>query len=209
MKLFICQFCGSERKNHNSWRNHERCCPSNPDRNYKNGMTGKKGSNQFTKAKELGISVPKYDRSHLPLSGCVAASSEQKSKWAKEGKTGGYKPNAGISKKFRVKDSFGNKTVLQSSYELKCSVILDKLGIKWIRPKHLKYGNGKKYFADFYLTDFDIYLDPKNAYKAQLDEEKINSVIAENNVKVFILTEEKINVEYITALVSPNGEGFA
>jgi hypothetical protein len=40
MTLFICCYCGSQRKNLNSWRNHERCCPSNPDRNYKNGMIG-------------------------------------------------------------------------------------------------------------------------------------------------------------------------
>ena len=58
MELFICQFCGSERKNHNSWRNHERCCPSNPDRNYKNGMSGKKGRNQYQKAKDLGLPAP-------------------------------------------------------------------------------------------------------------------------------------------------------
>jgi very-short-patch-repair endonuclease len=37
----ICQFCGKECKNANSHRNHERTCPKNPNRNYKNGMTGK------------------------------------------------------------------------------------------------------------------------------------------------------------------------
>ncbi len=58
MKLFICSYCGSERKNHNSWRNHERCCSSNPNRNYKNGKVGKKGSNQYTKAEELGLPKP-------------------------------------------------------------------------------------------------------------------------------------------------------
>ena len=58
MKLFICCHCGSERKNVNSWKNHERTCPSNSSRKYKNGMTGKKGSNQHTKAKELGKPKP-------------------------------------------------------------------------------------------------------------------------------------------------------
>ena len=208
MKLFICNYCGSERKNANSWINHERCCPSNPNRNYKNGMIGKKGTNQFIKAKELGLPKPVYDRSHLPLYGCAAALPEQKSKWAKEAKTGGYKPNAGRSKKFKVKDSFGIETVLQSTYELKCAEILNELSIKWVRPKHLKYKDGKKYFADFYLTDFGIYLDPKNDYKAKLDEEKINSVMVYNNVKVFVITKDKLNREYIKTLVSPNGEGF-
>lgn len=37
----ICQYCGKECKNANSHRNHERTCPKNPNRNYKNGMLGK------------------------------------------------------------------------------------------------------------------------------------------------------------------------
>lgn len=50
-----CQFCAKECKNENSHRNHERCCPVNPNRRYKNGMTGKKGTNQFMKAKDNGL----------------------------------------------------------------------------------------------------------------------------------------------------------
>jgi hypothetical protein len=170
-------------------------------------MTGKKGSNQYVKAKDLGLPKPEYDRSHLPLSGCVIAPPWQKSKWAKEAKTGGYKPNAGRSKKFRVKDSFGAETVLQSTYELKCSEILDKMGINWRRPKHLKYDN-RKYFADFYLTDYDIYLDPKNDYKAKLDESKIQKVIDQNGVRVYILSLSQITEDYIKTLVGPDGEGI-
>lgn len=56
--MLVCSYCGKECKNVNSLRNHERCCPSNPDRNYKNGMLGKKGSNQFILAKERGLSIP-------------------------------------------------------------------------------------------------------------------------------------------------------
>lgn len=46
--MLVCQHCNKECVNSNSLRNHERCCPSNPNRNYKNGMTGKKGANHFT-----------------------------------------------------------------------------------------------------------------------------------------------------------------
>lgn len=124
------------------------------------------------------------------------------------GKIGGYRPNAGISKKYRVLDSFGNEVVLQSSYELICSEILNIKGIKWVRPKALKY-DGRNYFADFFLVDFGIYLDPKNSYKAKLDKQKIEKVIEENNVQVHILTEDMLNEKYITTLVSPNGEGLS
>ncbi len=65
---FICRFCGSERKNGNSLRNHERLCKENPDRqrieeythneNWREACEGHKGTNQFVKAKELGLPVP-------------------------------------------------------------------------------------------------------------------------------------------------------
>jgi hypothetical protein len=115
------------------------------------------------------------------------------------GKHGGYRPNAGISKKFKVLDSFKNEVCLQSTYELRCSEILNELGIQWIRPKALKYDN-KNYFADFYLTDFDLYLDPKNDYKAKLDEDKIKKVVEQNNVKVFVLLEKHLTQEYIASI---------
>ena len=128
---------------------------------------------------------------------------KQLSEEAKKRGLGGYVSNAGISKKYRVVDSFGKETVLQSSYELECSLILNEMGIRWIRPKSLKYDN-KNYFADFYLPDFNIYLDPKNDYKAKLDKEKISKVIEQNNVRVFILLKEQITKEYINNICMGN-----
>jgi hypothetical protein len=116
---------------------------------------------------------------------------------------GGYRENAGKSKKFRVDDSFGKQVCLQSSYEFRCSEILNELGIKWIRPKFLKYeleGKVKNYFPDFFLVDYNIYLDPKNSYLAIKDKEKIKSVIDYNSVNVVILLEEQLTIEYIKQL---------
>jgi len=65
---FICKFCGSERKNANSLRNHERLCKENPNRQkieeyahtekWLAACKGHKGTNQFVKAKELGLPIP-------------------------------------------------------------------------------------------------------------------------------------------------------
>src|SRR5690606_2897088 len=114
-----------------------------------------------------------------PPTGCFGWTREQRSKNAKEKGFGGYRENAGRSKKYKVYDSFGKETCLQSSYELRCSEILNSLSIKWVRPGCLRYLD-RKYFADFYLPDFDIYLDPKNNYKAKLDKDKIDAVIRQN-----------------------------
>lgn len=43
---YICKFCGKICKNANSLRNHERLCPSNPDRNYVSHTIGIKAWNK-------------------------------------------------------------------------------------------------------------------------------------------------------------------
>jgi hypothetical protein len=114
---------------------------------------------------------------------------------------GGYQPNAGRSKKFYVPDSFGKEVCLQSTFELKCSQLLNDLQIHWIRPTALKYDN-RNYFADFYLPKYDLYLDPKNSYKAKLDTNKIEKVKEQNNVKVIVLLEHELTHEFIKSLCS-------
>lgn len=65
---------------------------------------------------------------------------------------------------------------LDSTWELILAKRLDEQLISWIRPDPLKWiderGKPHHYFADFYLLDFDLYLDPKNpqAYKKQINK---------------------------------------
>jgi len=207
--MFTCVYCSKICKNDNSHRNHERQCPKNLNRIYKNGMTGKTAWNKgLTVATDervaknaiaIKANAKEIGRCKDPEKEAVRR--QKLSMAAKRSGFGGYRENAGRSKKFRVVDSFGKETVLQSTYELKCSEILNDLGIKWVRPKALKYDN-KNYFADFYLPSVNIYLDPKNSYKSKLDTEKINKVIEQNNVKVVILLEEQLTLEYIKGLCS-------
>ncbi len=91
---------------------------------------------------------------------------------------------------------YAGKVWLESSYEYEVAKSLDENGIKWIRPPYLPYGS-KKYFADFYLSDFNVYLDPKNEYLITKDKDKINQVMDENNVKIFILTKNQLSWDSI------------
>lgn len=72
----------------------------------------------------------------------------------------------------------GKKIVLGSSWEKQIAVFLDENNIEWIRPKSLDYvdesGKSRKYFPDFYLPDYDIYLDPKNPMKIKVDQHKLD-----------------------------------
>ena len=205
--MFICKYCEKECKNNNSLKNHETRCPSNVNRNYKSFTIGhtawNKGLTKQTNLliKEHGEKLSSgYATGRLKLSGVAAFDFETRSRLARNQGFGGYRENSGRSKKFRVKDSNGKEVVLQSTYELLCSELLNDLGIKWIRPKSLRY-DGKLYFPDFYLPEYDIFLDPKNNFKAKQDELKIQKVIEQNNVKVFILTVDLITKDYIQKLV--------
>lgn len=201
MNTHICQYCGKECKNSNSHKNHERSCPKNANRKYINGMLGKKGSNQFIYALKHNLDKPQHVAKGKPGRLLTNAQKERLSVVAKERGLGGYNENAGRSKKFKVPDSFGKIVCLQSTFELKCSELLNELKIRWIRPSALKY-DGKNYFADFYLPELDLYLDPKNNYKAKLDQSKIDKVKNQNNVKVFILLEQHLTLDYIKSLCS-------
>lgn len=201
-----CVFCQKICKNTNSLRNHERLCVKNPNRIYISHTIGLKAWNKgLSKTTDIRIEnsskkLKEYYLTNKPTGCCSEEYLGSEAHKKASAKGGGYRENAGRSKKFKVLDSFGKETTLQSSFELRCSEILNELQIKWIRPKALKY-DGRNYFADFYLIDFNLYLDPKNEYKAKLDKEKIEKVKKQNNTKVEILLEHQLTLNYISSLV--------
>ena len=194
--MYNCKFCTKQCKNANSFRNHERLCSQNPDRKYVSHTLGKAAWNKGL-TKETSASLAQASAT-LKSNGRGGWSKLASSNGGKLG--GGYRERAGRSKKFVVKDSFGNEVCLQSTYELKCSEILNELGVKWLRPKSLKY-DGKNYFADFYLPEANIYLDPKNTYKALCDQDKIRKVQDQNKVRVIVLLKDDLTKEVISALL--------
>ena len=188
-----CKYCDREFATKSGCGVHEVQCKSNPtSRNIQQGR-------QAWNAGMVGD--PRCSRAGIISTYTVSEEHKKRlSEFAKSRGFGGYNPNAGHSKKFKVIDSFGKETTLQSTYELECAELLNKMNIKWNRPKAMKY-SGRNYFADFYLPDFEVYLDPKNAYKAKLDADKIALVIVENKVKLFVLLKEQITEEYIGLLI--------
>jgi hypothetical protein len=203
--MLICKFCGRECNGLVGLGRHTIVCKLNPNGKIPNRLgviPWNKGKTKETddRVSKLGEKISESFKDR-PTSGCCTKEWNQSIQGrANASKGGGYRENSGHSKKFKVIDSFGKETTLQSSYELECSQLLDKLQIKWNRPKAMKYG-GRNYFADFYLPEYDVYLDPKNNYKAKLDAEKIAAVIEENKVKLFVLLKEQITEEYIGMLI--------
>lgn len=82
---------------------------------------------------------------------------------------------------------------LDSSWEYELAKRLDQLKIKWERPEPLIWidakGNSHNYFPDFYLSDYDLFLDPKNPAAYENQKEKIS-----------ILEKTYKNIKFIRSL---------
>lgn len=181
-----CKFCLKILKNVNSRRNHERLCKQNPDKQSTTFQTDrdkiKKSklnySNQFTKARFLGLPVP-------------TVSSETRSKQSKNQKDKYQDPvyrqrisekvSETVSKKLiegnwhtyiNVKKVQYNGVKFDSSWEVKYAQWLDANNISWERcNKRFLYifENVKRYYIpDFYLPTTNEYIEIKG-YKIEKD----------------------------------------
>lgn len=275
MKLFICQYCGGERKNIKSLNSHQAFCKSNPDRStHDHSESGKKGaikskitnaakknenhnsyletaalckqcgtilefnkkSNSFCsrscgatynnsrkdystfrsgpkpKPKEEKIKVRKK---HIQEYECVQCKTlfESNTKRKYCCKSCQYaalsviaknNPLMGGNKNTRAygwyESVFAGRVWLESSWEYEIAKNLDSNQIKWIRPKYLSYDD-KKYFPDFYLVDYNVFLDPKNPYLQMVDKDKIEKVEIQNSVRVLVLSKSQLTWDIINTLI--------
>lgn len=165
--------------------NHVRWCLLNPKRTeYKNGTLAaitamnksknKSGrTNQFQVARIEGRPVPKGNigntiwlgRSHSEKTKSTMRESALKSK---------HRRLVRSMRDYIKLD--GSVVKLDSSWEERLAKRLDFLGVDWIRPEPLewvdKFGRTHNYFADFYLPNYNVYLDPKNkiAFSSQIEK---------------------------------------
>ena len=81
---------------------------------------------------------------------------------------------------------------MDSTWEVACAKRLDELGIKWMRTPSIKLKyitrsrRIRNYIPDFYLPDYDIYIEVKG-YWTDAARHKIKSVQINNDVKLLIL----------------------
>lgn len=99
-----------------------------------------------------------------------------------------------------------------STYEVEVVKSLDENNIGWEKPKSFKYfyaGKNRTYTPDFYLPDYNIYLDPKNDFLINNinpgtgfnDIDKIKAVEEQNNIRVIILDKNQLKWEVIKTLI--------
>ena len=106
------------------------------------------------------------------------------------------------NKKFGIYNSpIAGPVRLDSSYELRVATALDNNNVKWVRPGPLTWVDennvSHRYFPDFYLVEFNVYLDPKNDFLIKRDSDKIKRVSEQNSVTVVVLDKDTLSWEAI------------
>lgn len=88
----------------------------------------------------------------------------------------GWEPTCGRCKKYDYESPIAGKIKVDGTWELKVAKHLDELNVHWIRnKKRFDYikpdGSKSTYQPDFYVKDWDIYLEIKG-YETELDRAK-------------------------------------
>ena len=97
-----------------------------------------------------------------------------------------------IKKVDYTRKSDGKTISMDSSWEVACATRLDELGIRWERDPSMKlpYTDRKKrkrnYIPDFYLPDFDIYIEVKG-YWTPAAKHKMKDIMRRNPGKFCLL----------------------
>ena len=175
--ILKCKYCGKECKNNNSLAQHEIRCKLNPkkiDLSYiKPGHSkGHKGTNQFIKAKELGLSQPIVsDETRIKLGNSWRGkkhSIEEKNKISigiKKAIKEHPESYSSTNVNGRVKHYLYNGIQLDGLWELEVAKYLDNINIKWERPKigfeYIWNNDIHIYFPDFYLPEYNYYIEVK------------------------------------------------
>lgn len=190
--MLLCKYCGKECKNENSHRNHERCCPSNPDRNYKNGMLGKKGANHLTYGAIVSQET-KDKLSKLAKGRKLSEETKQKlsiarSEWMKNN------PDKTRRKKSYMEVSFG----------------------KWLNDRNISFDDevhfrnnelNKNYFVDFLFEDkkLIIELDGNQHENRKEHDDERDKFLTKLGYNVFRITHkeyrEKTKLEMVEQLL--------
>lgn len=117
------------------------------------------------------------------------------------------KSNSNCGGETNYKRYYYKDILMDSTWEVKVAELMDSLNIKWERSKKLclwwfDENNGKRrYHPDFYLPDYDVYLDTKNKYLLKQDEYKIKKVLENNKVTLKVGLLKDIE-SYINSLSS-------
>ena len=179
----ICQYCSKECKNANSHRNHERTCPKNETRVYKNGMIGKTPWNKgLDKSDErVAKNAEAVSKSMIGKTGRVWTQEEKdaKSAWRKQYHLDN--PEAHPNRKLA-----GNRSKI--SYP-------EQVAYDWLSKNNVEFEHQKKvgsYYPDFVIGNMIVEIDGQYWHNEEKDKKR-DSFLQQNGYTVVrISTKEHI-----------------
>lgn len=189
-KLKMCPHCSInfDDMNSNQVANHVRWCNTNPLRNTYNKTIDQlitstaieKKSKQIQQAHKDGKYKNAPAKSILSKinNGTLLHTEEAKIKIRESALKSPHQRKCKKSHKFT--DIHNRTFIFDSSWEDALAIRLDTLNVLWDRPPPIDWidysGKHRKYFPDFYLPDYNLYIDPKNSYVVQQQQEKLEII---------------------------------
>lgn len=228
MKKYLCKYCNiiiTEFFDLNKIANHHRWCDKNPNRNLflektknlsfqRSKITKQSLEKMKEKIKKLH-EQGKYKNSYKKIietkikNGTINHREETKKLLSEKARKSNHRRLVKSARYYKTKE--GVDILLDSSWEEILARKLDSMNIRWIRPKFIEYidknGEKRKYFPDFYLPEYDIYIDPKNRIAMEKQKDKIE--ILKNTIKnlLFLTSKgecENFSIDFIKNFVINN-----
>lgn len=109
---------------------------------------------------------------------------------------------------------YDNRYIFQSKWEVEIAKFLDDKKISWEQPsKRIRWFDStlnkqRTYLPDFYLPDFYLFLDVKNPFKQEQDQDKIRQLKKVIHLVVKDLNEMKIFIDNIQTGVPDRGRTY-
>lgn len=194
-----CPHCNTDLPEKKTRANHIRWCHSNPSRlKYSNNLDFAR-SNITTESKaKRSLSIRQLHKNgtykHIDRSYMKGRkhTTETKQKISEQALKSNHQRKCKSSHSYT--DKHGRKFIFDSSWEDELANRLDTLNLKWDRPGPIKYqdkkGKNRKYYPDFYLADYNLYIDPKNSYAENQQAEKLEIVSGMINLIILRSFEE-------------------
>ncbi len=207
MDIRVCKHCKKEfnisDKTLGWMANHSRWCDKNPKRqeyveklsnnnnvDVMNAARKKSGIyNQYAKARIEGKEIPESPLKGKPGTFLGRTHTEETKQLMRE------KSLASPHRRLKKGVVEYKGILLDSSWELELAKRLDELEIKWVRPDPIPWvdeeGVTHNYFPDFYLEDYDLFLDPKNPHAIKVQKKKLDCLLTQYKNIVIIDSIEK------------------
>lgn len=160
--MFVCRYCNQEKLSHNSWRNHERLCSKNPEKQTSNLIH----YNKIPWNKGLDKSDPRIAR-HAASVSKTSKGRPNKVIWTEEMRKEKSKWRKKLHKDFP--ETHPNRRLANNKSKM---TYPEKVAAEWLNKNNIKYEHNKKidnFYPDFIIDKIIIEIDGEHWHDKEKD----------------------------------------